>query len=232
MKIWFFSDLHLESAALPEPLAIPDADVCVVAGDLCNGPAADVRWLVENIVHAMPCVYVPETTNSTADPSRRDFRMAGVPPKVSVRCTSSKTTLSTIAACVPWRHALDRLPHRGPAEPCDAACPPPDERPFQDCTSPETEEAVRSGSRLQVPSGFPPLPRNDPHDRSGSHGRGHAPCNAQGFVPPLAGIAGRSIASDHPTIAHFHTDTYRHGPHGKASSPARSEGRASFSLGC
>jgi Icc-related predicted phosphoesterase len=58
MKIWFFSDLHLESAALPEPLAIPDADVCVVAGDLCNGPAVGVRWLAENIGHAMPCVYV------------------------------------------------------------------------------------------------------------------------------------------------------------------------------
>ena len=58
MKIWFFSDLHLEYAALPKPLAIPDADVCVVAGDLCNGPAAGVRWLAENIAHAMPCVYV------------------------------------------------------------------------------------------------------------------------------------------------------------------------------
>ncbi|RVA57608.1 phosphatase [Mesorhizobium sp. M7A.F.Ca.US.001.01.1.1] len=58
MKIWTFSDLHLEFAELPRPLAIPDADVCVVAGDLCRAPANGVHWLAENIAHAMPCVYV------------------------------------------------------------------------------------------------------------------------------------------------------------------------------
>ncbi|MFD2053745.1 metallophosphoesterase [Mesorhizobium calcicola] len=58
MKIWLFSDLHLEVADLRQPLAIPDADVCVVAGDLCRAPANGVYWLAENIAHAMPCVYV------------------------------------------------------------------------------------------------------------------------------------------------------------------------------
>jgi Icc-related predicted phosphoesterase len=58
MKLWIFSDLHLEYAPLREPLAIPDADVCVVAGDLCRGPANGVRWLTEHIAPSMPCVYV------------------------------------------------------------------------------------------------------------------------------------------------------------------------------
>ncbi|MDX8504720.1 MAG: phosphatase [Mesorhizobium sp.] len=58
MKIWLFSDLHLEIAPLRQPLAIPDADVCVVAGDLCRAPAKGMHWLAENIAHAMPCVYV------------------------------------------------------------------------------------------------------------------------------------------------------------------------------
>ncbi|WP_315924195.1 metallophosphoesterase [Mesorhizobium sp. SP-1A] len=58
MKLWLFSDLHLEVADLRAPLAIPDADVCVVAGDLCRAPANGVHWLAENIAHAMPCVYV------------------------------------------------------------------------------------------------------------------------------------------------------------------------------
>lgn len=58
MKIWVFSDLHLEYADLRQPLEIPDADVCVVAGDLCRAPANGVHWLAENIAHAMPCVYV------------------------------------------------------------------------------------------------------------------------------------------------------------------------------
>lgn len=58
MKIWLFSDLHLEYADLRQPMAIPDADVCVVAGDLCRAPANGVFWLAKNVAHAMPCIYV------------------------------------------------------------------------------------------------------------------------------------------------------------------------------
>jgi Icc-related predicted phosphoesterase len=58
MKIWLFSDLHLEYADLRQPLAIPDADVCVVAGDLCRAPANGVHWLAKHIAPSMPCVYV------------------------------------------------------------------------------------------------------------------------------------------------------------------------------
>ena len=58
MRIWILSDLHLEYAPLSALLEIPNADVCVMAGDLCRGPANGVRWLAENIGYAMPCVYV------------------------------------------------------------------------------------------------------------------------------------------------------------------------------
>jgi Icc-related predicted phosphoesterase len=58
MKIWLLSDLHLEFADLRQPLSIPVADVCVVAGDLCRAPANGVHWLAKHVAHAMPCVYV------------------------------------------------------------------------------------------------------------------------------------------------------------------------------
>jgi Icc-related predicted phosphoesterase len=54
MKLWILSDLHLEYAPLKAPLEPPDADVCVVAGDLCRG----IDRLAEHIAHSMPCVYV------------------------------------------------------------------------------------------------------------------------------------------------------------------------------
>ena len=58
MRLWILSDLHLEYADLRTPLTIPDADVCVVAGDLCRAPANGVHWLAEHIAPAMPCIYV------------------------------------------------------------------------------------------------------------------------------------------------------------------------------
>lgn len=57
MKLWVFSDLHLEHSALPE-LAVPDADVCVVAGDLLTkGVLPSLRWLDENVAPHMPVVF-------------------------------------------------------------------------------------------------------------------------------------------------------------------------------
>ena len=58
MKVWLLSDLHLEFADLHQPLTIPDADVCVMAGDLCQAVANGVHWLGKNIAPSMPCVDV------------------------------------------------------------------------------------------------------------------------------------------------------------------------------
>lgn len=57
-----FSDLHLRGAGASFNRifpSIPDADVCVVAGDLIAGdPAAGVEWLDEHIGRHMPVVMV------------------------------------------------------------------------------------------------------------------------------------------------------------------------------
>ncbi|MCO5081323.1 MAG: metallophosphoesterase [Rhizobiaceae bacterium] len=58
MRLWILSDLHLEYADLREPLQPPDADACVMAGDLCRGIDNGIRWLTKHIVPAMPCIYV------------------------------------------------------------------------------------------------------------------------------------------------------------------------------
>jgi len=58
MRLWILSDLHLEYADLNELLQPPDADVCVVAGDLCRGVDNGIRWLAQHVAPAMPCIYV------------------------------------------------------------------------------------------------------------------------------------------------------------------------------
>jgi Icc-related predicted phosphoesterase len=58
MRLWLFSDLHMRDGSEPPP-PIPDADVCVVAGDLIEGrPDDGVAWLDAHIAPAMPVVYV------------------------------------------------------------------------------------------------------------------------------------------------------------------------------
>lgn len=58
MKLWVFSDLHLEPSTVFMP-PLPDADVCVVAGDvLTRGPENTLAWLSKAIVPHMPVVCV------------------------------------------------------------------------------------------------------------------------------------------------------------------------------
>lgn len=53
------SDLHLEFGLLQHPIIAPEADVCVVAGDvLTKGILPSLMWLDENIAHLMPVVFV------------------------------------------------------------------------------------------------------------------------------------------------------------------------------
>ncbi|MGO8653082.1 metallophosphoesterase [Rhizobium ruizarguesonis] len=58
MKIWTFSDLHLVFEDLDYELVIPEADVCVVAGDVASPPLASVKWLHQHIGKRMPVVFV------------------------------------------------------------------------------------------------------------------------------------------------------------------------------
>lgn len=58
MRLWFFSDLHLEMSPqwqLPWPR--PTFDVLVVAGDLITRAERGVKWLLENVLDE-PAVYV------------------------------------------------------------------------------------------------------------------------------------------------------------------------------
>ena len=61
MRLWVLSDLHFE---FDRPLhkgraqVCPEADVCVVAGDVLNGCGNSIRWLHDNVSPAMPVIFV------------------------------------------------------------------------------------------------------------------------------------------------------------------------------
>lgn len=59
MKVWIFSDLHLEFAPLDPGFEVPEADVCLVAGDVCTGgPAKAIRILHDLVPAEMPVIFV------------------------------------------------------------------------------------------------------------------------------------------------------------------------------
>lgn len=61
MKIWTISDIHLKIWQAREglmPFAVPDADVCVVAGDVTDGIVGSLQWMAECIRPHMPVVAV------------------------------------------------------------------------------------------------------------------------------------------------------------------------------
>jgi Icc-related predicted phosphoesterase len=60
MKLWIFSDLHLEYDRDYKLPKIPDADLCICVGDIFDrGPARSLQWLSETIAHQMPVLFVP-----------------------------------------------------------------------------------------------------------------------------------------------------------------------------
>jgi Predicted phosphohydrolases len=81
MRIWTISDLHLrqrEALDLVKPDRFPEADVCVVAGDVCDRINLSVNWLGKVIRPRMPVVFVPgnhEFYSSTIADTRRNAKM-------------------------------------------------------------------------------------------------------------------------------------------------------------
>jgi len=60
MKAWIFSDLHLEKTRDFRFDSIPEADVCICAGDIFEGgPKFGAAWLGEHISPHMPVIFVP-----------------------------------------------------------------------------------------------------------------------------------------------------------------------------
>lgn len=60
MRAWIFSDLHLEYSGLASRLEVPDADMCICAGNILErGLEPSVDWLANNIAIHMPVIFVP-----------------------------------------------------------------------------------------------------------------------------------------------------------------------------
>jgi predicted phosphodiesterase len=60
MKVWIFSDLHLEFDRTFSLMEVLDADVCICAGDILDGGiTSSINYLRENVAQRMPVVFVP-----------------------------------------------------------------------------------------------------------------------------------------------------------------------------
>lgn len=62
MRLWVLSDLHLDvnvGAPFMLPSPQPAHDAVVIAGDVCEDPAAAVAWIVGSGLAARPVVFVP-----------------------------------------------------------------------------------------------------------------------------------------------------------------------------
>jgi Icc-related predicted phosphoesterase len=61
MKAWVFSDIHLTrlpGMTLSQPMAVPDADICICAGDTSGTLSTAVDYLLTDIAPCMPVVTV------------------------------------------------------------------------------------------------------------------------------------------------------------------------------
>lgn len=57
MKIWTLSDLHTEAGSWAPP-SIPDADLCIIAGDIGRGAQEAVEWAAAYVRPHMPVIGV------------------------------------------------------------------------------------------------------------------------------------------------------------------------------
>jgi Icc-related predicted phosphoesterase len=91
MKIWLFSDLHLEFSPMPQDFQVPDADICVAAGDLLTkGGTRSLEWLNQTIASHMDVVFVP---------GNHEFYDKSI--------ISSRERMKEISASMPRVHLLD-----------------------------------------------------------------------------------------------------------------------------
>jgi len=82
MRIWTISDLHLrtrDALDLLKPIGdFPEADVCVLAGDVCDSMNAALNWVGKVIRPRMPVVFVPgnhEFYGSSIETGRKSARL-------------------------------------------------------------------------------------------------------------------------------------------------------------
>lgn len=59
MRVWIFSDLHLEHDPAFDGFTPPDAELCICAGDLADGGIVpSILWLVKHVLPSMPVIFV------------------------------------------------------------------------------------------------------------------------------------------------------------------------------
>lgn len=117
MKLWIISDLHLEFADWqPSP---PNADVCVVAGDvLTRGPEHSLEWLAQHIAPAMPVVAVAGNHEfyggsygfDLALQRARDLRLPDVHFLDDVQAMGIRLPSLSVAPAVPAAARIRRAP--------------------------------------------------------------------------------------------------------------------------
>ncbi|WP_426130589.1 metallophosphoesterase [Pararhizobium sp. PWRC1-1] len=77
MKIWIFSDLHLEFGERFDVHPPADTDVVVCAGDLLTrGVVPSIEWLAKNVAPSLPVVFVQAITSMTVEPFEK---VSGMP---------------------------------------------------------------------------------------------------------------------------------------------------------
>lgn len=58
MRLWIFSDLHIDVGGPWRHVPVPSADLAVVAGDIAEGLVRSLSWLADNVRPHMPVAFV------------------------------------------------------------------------------------------------------------------------------------------------------------------------------
>ena len=92
MKIWIISDIHIEVNGDYMPV-LPEADVCVLAGDISKPLAESIEWAANEIAWKMPVILVPGNHefygNSVGGGLRRGIEAAARHPSVHLLIDAS-----------------------------------------------------------------------------------------------------------------------------------------------
>lgn len=113
MRIWILSDLHLDVGGPPwSPPSIPDADLCIIAGDVGQGLVGSVRWVETTIRPHMPVVLVAgnhefygRVYGEELDHGREAAAMAGV---LLLENQTVRVAGVSVSGCTLWTdYALD-----------------------------------------------------------------------------------------------------------------------------
>lgn len=93
MRIWTISDLHVDHGIFWP--TIPDADVCVVAGDVVESAIASMEWIRYELKPAMPVIYVLGNHEFYGSSIERELHWRGSMRRSPASISSTTTTTTT-----------------------------------------------------------------------------------------------------------------------------------------